>query len=234
MATKDIAWIGSPNYSKERTAPIDRIVVHWMVGTLASTDAVFQDKNRGTSAHYGIEDFNTHQYVQEIDTAWHAGVGSMNARSIGIEHSAAPGRDASSQTIETSAQLIADLSERYNIPLDRKHVIKHSEVPYATQCSGTIPIDYLVERAIQLRGENMTKDEAYKIVSWDYRMGTGTDPTGDQAEYWANRIVSNPSAIDELGGAMLEQVNLRLAQATVKKLVPASQVDGKTTLWKEA
>lgn len=60
------------------------------------------------------------------------------------------------------------------------------------------------------KGDNMTKDEAYKVVSWDYRMGTGTDPTGDQAEYWADRIVANASAIDELGQAMLDQVNARL------------------------
>lgn len=143
-------WIGSPNYTQGRQGSgIDHIVIHWMVGTLASTDAVFQDTNRGTSAHYGVQDNTVHQYVRDTDTAYHAGTWPMNIRSIGIEHSAAPGRDASPQTIETSAQLIAAKCSEFGIPCDRGHIIKHSEV-IATACPGTIPIDALVARAAQI------------------------------------------------------------------------------------
>lgn len=149
-------WIGSPNYSSGRGGnAIDRIVIHWMVGTLASTDAVFQNTTRRTSAHYGIEDGNIHQYVTEENTAFHAGTGQMNQRSIGIEHSAAPGRNATQATIDTSAQLVADICKRRNIPCDRSHIIKHSEV-IATQCCGTIPIDEIVSKANAiLKGEDM-------------------------------------------------------------------------------
>ncbi|MCE3613275.1 N-acetylmuramoyl-L-alanine amidase, partial [Escherichia coli] len=80
-------WVGSPNFTPGRTAPIDTIVVHWMAGWLAGADQTFQDRVRQTSAHYGIEDGTVHQYVKEADTAWHAGSFPANSRSIGIEHS---------------------------------------------------------------------------------------------------------------------------------------------------
>ena len=58
-------FIGSPNYTQGRESKIDRIVIHWMVGTLAATDAVFQNTQSNTSAHYGIENYTTHQYVND-------------------------------------------------------------------------------------------------------------------------------------------------------------------------
>lgn len=149
----NVTWIGSPNYTAGRQGNgIDHIVIHWMDGNLASTDSVFQNTSRQTSSHYGIEDGVVHQYVKPEDTAWHAGNWAMNLRSIGIEHSAQPGRDASAETIETSAQLVAELAKQFGIPLDRQHVIKHSEVPYQTQCCGTVPIDTILTRAKAIIG----------------------------------------------------------------------------------
>jgi hypothetical protein len=139
------------NYTSGRTSKTTKIVMHWMVGTLASTDATFANPNSKVSAHYGIENGNVHQYVNEADTAWHAM--SANSYSIGIEHSAAPGRNATASTVETSAQLLAMIAKRHNIKLSRSTVIKHSEV-VATQCPGTIPIDQIIKRANQiLKGE---------------------------------------------------------------------------------
>lgn len=140
-----ILWTPSPNYDINRK-PIDRIVIHWMNGTLLGTDAVFKKPN-GTSAHYGIENNLIHQYVKEGHVAYHAGNYEMNQRSIGIEHSADPNREASEQTYQTSAALISEICARYSIPIDREHIIKHSEVPRATQCPGTINIDRLIELA---------------------------------------------------------------------------------------
>lgn len=179
-------WIGSPNFTSGReNTTIDHIVIHWMDGTLASTDAVFQDTTRQTSAHYGIEDGTIHQYVQESDTAWHAGNWAMNLRSIGIEHSAQPGRDASAATLENSAQLIAQIAKEYNIPLDRQHVLKHSEVPYATQCCGTINVDALVARANQINGSSTSNVSAPIATPTPTASGTvalpGTVTVGSEA-----------------------------------------------------
>lgn len=141
-----ITWKGSPNFDTNRQ-PIDRIVCHWFgAGTLQGAHNTFQ-KIGGTSAHYGISDNTVWQWVREEHVAYHAGSYPMNQRSIGIEHDANPDRPLSEASYQTSAELIAQICKRYNIPIDRNHIIKHSEVPRATACPGTIDIDRLVTLA---------------------------------------------------------------------------------------
>lgn len=134
----------SPNFDNNRL-PITTIVCHWIVGTLAMADGVFAKPN-GTSAHYGVENDQVHQYVQENKVAYHAGNYPMNQRSIGIEHSAAPDRPASEATYQTSGQLIAQIAKKYGIPLDRGHILRHGEV-IPTQCCGTVDVDKLISNA---------------------------------------------------------------------------------------
>ena len=126
-------FVKSPNYTRGRRAKISKIIIHWMVGTLASTDAVFKNRRSGVSAHYGVENKNVHQYVREKNTAWHAI--SANPFSIGIEHSAAPGRAPSAQTYETSAQLIARICKEYGLNPD-KAIEPHCKY-VQTRCPGT-------------------------------------------------------------------------------------------------
>ena len=166
-----IDWKGSPNYDTNRK-PIKKIVIHWIVGNLASADAVFA-KTGGVSAHYGVEDTTVHQYVREENVAYHAGVYTVNQESIGIEHSAAPDRPASEATYKTSGELIADICKRYNIPLDRTHIIKHSQVK-ATQCPGTMDLDRLIEIAksfsktmVTLPQEEVDKLREDRDRNWD-------------------------------------------------------------------
>ena len=106
-----ITWIGSPNFDDSRKKII-QVVIHWMVGTLKATDAVFQDTVRNTSAHYGIEDDVIHQYVKEEHTAYAVGVYGRNQEIISIEHSASPDRPASNSTYSTSAWLVADIIKK--------------------------------------------------------------------------------------------------------------------------
>jgi len=141
----NIQWMGSPNYDTNRK-PITKIIIHWIVGNLAAADAQFQNTTTQTSAHYGVEDSTIHQYVLEQNVAYHAGIYSVNQESVGIEHSASPDRSASESTYKTSGQLIWEISKRYNIPLDRQHILKHSEVK-ATQCCGTVDVDKLINIA---------------------------------------------------------------------------------------
>jgi N-acetyl-anhydromuramyl-L-alanine amidase AmpD len=137
-----ITFLPSPYFTAGRQgAKIDSIVVHWMVTTLAGADAEFTHGSRRVSAHYGIEGATVHQYVHDADTAWHAGDWTENTRSIGIEHSAAPGRDATPATISTSVALMATLCRQYGI--DPGRIFPHSKF-YATQCPGTLPIGGMV------------------------------------------------------------------------------------------
>lgn len=144
--------IGSPNFTAGRNGTtVDRLIVHYMDGNLAGTDSTFQNTTRQTSAHDGFEDDNDHSYVDWDNTAWHAGDWNMNLRSVGFEHSAQPGRNASDATYATSAARIAEACKRFNIPCDRAHILKHSEV-VSTICCYTVDIDRLVSMAAKLIG----------------------------------------------------------------------------------
>ena len=140
-------WIGSPNYDSNRK-PIKQIVIHWFGSegsTLASTDSFFQ-KPSGTSAHYAVEDTTVHQYVKEEHVAYAVGNYTRNQETISIELSANVKRNASEATYKTSAKLLREIADRYGIPLDRKHIIKHSEI-VPTQCCGTVDVDRLINLA---------------------------------------------------------------------------------------
>lgn len=152
----NIKWIGSPFFLKGRTQKISKIVIHWMNGTLASTDQTFQTK--GVSAHYGIENTKIHQYVREVDTAFHAI--SANPFSIGLEHSAAPGRPPTEATYKTSAQLIASLCEKYKF--DPRKVLEPHCKYVATRCCGTDTKGKVIEKGgVDI---NKLKTMAYNLM----------------------------------------------------------------------
>lgn len=154
----NIKWVGahSNNYQVGRAGEdIKFIVAHWVVGTLESADSTFANPQRIASATYGVGDFDIHQYVKETDTAYANGNLSSNRRSISIEHEGGPNLPITTATYETSARLIADIAKRYSISLDRNHIKKHNEVSdKPTQCPGTLDIDWLINRAKEINGEN--------------------------------------------------------------------------------
>lgn len=130
---------------------VDKIVVHWMDTTLQGADNVFtgKTKRQNVSAHFGVENDQVHQYVKISDTAWHAGNWLVNLRSVGIEHSAEPGRDASDATYESSAELIVDICKKLELVPSRALLHKHSEFS-PTSCPGTIDLDRLAARTMEL------------------------------------------------------------------------------------
>lgn len=152
----NIQWIGSPNKTIGRQGQkITGCVIHWIAGNLASADATFQNTIRNTSAHYGIEDTTIHQYVRDEDTAYHSGNWTVNTQTIGIEHSAQPGRDASQATLDTSAQLIADLASKHGFAINSSTIRPHNAIK-ATQCPGTINVAWLINKANELIGRPNT------------------------------------------------------------------------------
>ena len=145
----DIKWIGSPNFTSGRDGQGKLgFIIHWMAGNLASTDAVFQNRSRNTSAHFGIEDNKIHQYVDVNNTAYQAGNWTVNLQTVGIEHSAQPGRDASNETYESSAQLIAKVIKENSVG---NNLRKHSAI-VATQCPGTIDVGRIANRVNEILG----------------------------------------------------------------------------------
>lgn len=130
------------HYTEGRDDTVRRLVLHWMATTLAGCDATFANGDRRASAHYGLEDTKRHQYVDLDDTAWHAGVREINHESVGIEHSAAPGRNATEATILNSIDLCTELCRKFGLTADA--IDQHNDF-YATQCPGTLPVSRIRE-----------------------------------------------------------------------------------------
>lgn len=129
----------SSNYtaaSRPGSHPIDKIVIHVTQGSYASAMNWFQNPAAGVSAHYTIRsaDGLIGQSVREKDIAWHAGNWEYNQTSIGIEHEGFVDDPKwfTEAMYQSSAKLVAYLCKKYNIPIDRNHIIGHSEVPGAT------------------------------------------------------------------------------------------------------
>jgi len=118
---------------------IKYIIIHDIEGSALAGIRTFQTKSY-VSAHYVI-DSETGQITQMVrpkDVAWHAGNWYVNAHSIGIEHSgfaADYGKWYTEKMYQASAKLVKYLAERYNIPLDRQHILGHDDLPGLTPYS---------------------------------------------------------------------------------------------------
>ncbi|MEU0072592.1 N-acetylmuramoyl-L-alanine amidase [Streptomyces sp. NPDC006332] len=111
---------------------IDMVVVHVTQGGFASAVKAFQDPGHGAAAHYIVrKDGHVTQMIRELDVAYHAGNRAYNERSVGIEHEGFVDRpeDFTDEMYEASARLTARICARYDIPVDRGHIIGHVEVP---------------------------------------------------------------------------------------------------------
>lgn len=151
----------SVNHREGRSSkyPIDTIVIHVTEGPIASVKSWFNNPKAEVSAHYCVtRDGTIIQFVEEEDTAWHAGrvlratsaivrerlPANPNGYSIGIEHEGTGKEDLTDAQRDASAFLIRGIAERRDIFLDRHHVIGHREVYAAKTCPGAIDIDRLL------------------------------------------------------------------------------------------
>src|SRR6516162_6853627 len=119
----EIQWIGCPaeNFRKGRPnghRP-EAVVVHIMDGSFSAGESVFMNGATQKSAHYGISRTGeVHQYVDESDTAFHAGIVvrpqwellkpgvNPNFYTIGIEHAGRADDVWPDAQLATSASLI--------------------------------------------------------------------------------------------------------------------------------
>ncbi|MEV6587857.1 N-acetylmuramoyl-L-alanine amidase [Streptomyces acidicola] len=111
---------------------IDTVIIHVTQGSFESAVKVFQDPGHGAASHYIVrDDGHITQMIRELDVAFHAGNREYNERSVGIEHAGFVERASSftDEMYEASARLTARICARYDIPVDRKHIIGHVEVP---------------------------------------------------------------------------------------------------------
>lgn len=124
------------NFSVARRSkdyPIRYIIIHTTQGQYSGTINWFQNPKARVSAHYVVRsaDGKVTQMVLEKDIAWHAGSRMYNQQGIGIEHEGFVD-DASWYTdamYKSSAAVTRALCLKYKIPMDRKHIIGHYEIP---------------------------------------------------------------------------------------------------------
>jgi len=126
-------WIPAArsNYDVGRTAAITTIVIHETDGSYISALNWFRNPRSRVSAHYLVQAWGggITQFVAEGDTAFHAR--NANPYTIGIEHEYNP-RQAIWHTnaqYRSSALLVCAIARRYGIPIDRRHIVGHNELP---------------------------------------------------------------------------------------------------------
>ncbi|HEY8825303.1 MAG TPA: peptidoglycan recognition family protein [Candidatus Limnocylindria bacterium] len=161
---------------------VELIVDHWTVVMFEGAIRRFKDPASILSAHYVIgSDGRIAQLVSEDDTAYQAGVFSVNQRSIGIEHEAGPAMPPSDALYAASARLHADIASRHGFELQVGTTVlpHHAIVP--TECPGTLDLDRIVREALE--EDDMFTDadramlkrvydhlEAYEPLTWTKRL----------------------------------------------------------------
>ncbi|MBV9790321.1 MAG: N-acetylmuramoyl-L-alanine amidase, partial [Chloroflexi bacterium] len=116
---------------------IQYIVVHDTETLYLPTIRLFQNPLAYVSSHYvhRASDGEITQMVRNKDVAWTAGNWYINTHSINLEHEGFAIEGASwysERLYKTSARLVRYLADRYDIPLDRAHIIGHDDVPGLT------------------------------------------------------------------------------------------------------
>ncbi|SNT63448.1 N-acetylmuramoyl-L-alanine amidase [Asanoa hainanensis] len=114
---------------------IEYIVIHDTEASYATTLNLVQDPTY-VSWHYTLRsvDGQIAQHVKTKDVAWHAGNWDVNARSVGLEHEgfAADGSWYTEALYRSSAKLVRYLARRFDVPLNRQHILGHDTVPGTT------------------------------------------------------------------------------------------------------
>ena len=145
-------WIGcSPsNFQTGRSgfAP-EAIVLHGSDRSLSGIDILCHTPKTYNSIHYAISaGGEIHQYVEEKDTAYQAGVvvnaawkqikrgKNPNFYTIGIEQE----KGESGQTTEAQyaalAELLPEIATRWKFALDADHIVMHDEIRAGAACPG--------------------------------------------------------------------------------------------------
>ncbi|MFD1124966.1 N-acetylmuramoyl-L-alanine amidase [Lentilactobacillus raoultii] len=115
-------------------AKINYIVIHNTETTFDDALHLFTAVPNYASANYVVssDQGTVAETVQPKNVAWHAGNWYINSHSIGIEHegfATVGGFWFTEAMYQSSAKLVKYLAAKYNIPLDRQHIIGHDNVP---------------------------------------------------------------------------------------------------------
>ena len=201
----------SGNYAAGRSGPVEYIVIHYTSnqGDTAKNNAdYFAREKVGASAHYFCDENEIWQSVKDMDTAWHCGAKTYrhpdcrNANSIGVEICMNDKKGNVRQgSIETAAELVRYLMQRYGVPVDR--VIRHYDVT-GKYCPGPMVDDPALWTAFQ-QSLTQTEDDSVRYKYYD--------DMPDWAKPTVSKLVKKGYLKGEGGGV------LNLTEDTLKVLV---------------
>jgi N-acetyl-anhydromuramyl-L-alanine amidase AmpD len=129
------AWLhGAESYTNAQRRPVDirLIVVHVTEGPFWGSISWLKNQRAHASAHYVVaRNGRIVQIVRQADVAWHAGNWKVNTQSVGIEHAGVTNSPEGFTRAQyrASARLVAWIARASGIPIDRRHIIGHDEVP---------------------------------------------------------------------------------------------------------
>lgn len=180
----EIEWAPSPNYGKGRNGKkIIAIVNHITAGTFPGCLSWLRNPQAKASAHYLVtRQGKIYQMVRDEDTSWHAGAVNKpswklydgtnpNRYTIGIEHECLSGGLLTEAQYKATVELHKMLIAKYNIPIDKDHIIGHYQIDSVNRpnCPGpSFPWDRLFS---DLKGGEAVPEWKQKIMDRAYSLG---------------------------------------------------------------
>jgi len=145
-------WVGRFGYKPEA------IVIHITDGNYKGAHSWLLNPRSEVSAHFIVKDDGKYDaLVKPKDAAWHVGVVvrptwkllkkgvNPNLYTLGIELALTSKQRPTKRMIRTLTHLITGMAHRFNIPLDRDHIIGHREIRANKTCPGQfVSVDALV------------------------------------------------------------------------------------------
>lgn len=159
------------NFSKGRFGEtVEFVVLHTYGGKGRSLYNWFNSLQSKVSAHYAVFlDGEVEQYVDELDTAWHAGNWWFNTKSIGIEHQDDGNYMDSVRTDKlytASINLISDIFIRYGWSWENVdyHIKIHRDILNgAVACPGGLNVDKIKE-GVKEKLKNLAQEDFFKSL----------------------------------------------------------------------
>lgn len=129
-----VTWQKTDSFTPAKRKPqqIRYVVVHVTEGSFWGSVEWLANPQAHASSHYVVSrQGKIVQMVREADVAWHAGNKRINELSTGVEHEGMTYDPAgfTRAQYEASARLVAYIARRSLMPITRKHVIGHHQVP---------------------------------------------------------------------------------------------------------
>lgn len=130
-------YLTKVNYNTLKGKVNKYIVIHYTANngdTALGNCKYFYSADRGSSAHYFVDETGVWQCVNDGDVAWHCGASSYkhpycrNNNSIGIELCSRKDDNYyfKDETVNNAAELVRKLMAKYSVPIE--NVIRHYDV----------------------------------------------------------------------------------------------------------